>query len=133
MRGMGHAAGHHPGSRAPDIEEYGFPFPPSLLFLLERYTTLAAVFRITFHKFQADFLFRQWRRPYVDPEHVTKPDVFTDALVHHVFVDAASPWINGIGADRKILVFEHAPRTDHLCALGFVSVDQELIFHSWTS
>jgi hypothetical protein len=44
-------------------------------------------------------------------------------------VDAASSWIDRVGTYRKVLVLEHTPDADDLEPLGFVSVDQKVIWH----
>jgi hypothetical protein len=56
--------------------------------------------------------------------------VFAHALVHHLFVHAASA---GIAPERphwKILVPEFTPSAEDLDSLGFVRVDQEVELHA---
>ena len=66
---------------------------------------------------------------HVDTEHRPKPDIFADALVHHVLVHTAPASIGRVGAHGQILVSEHAPGANHLDALGLVSLNQKLVSH----
>src|SRR5262245_35266647 len=109
MSGVRHTAGHHPGPRPAYVEKRRLAFPPRIVLVPQRGQTLPAVFLLTAHEFQPDFLFWQWRRAHVDTEHRSKPGVLADTLMHHMLMETTPARIGRVGAYRQILVGEHAP------------------------
>ena len=106
--------------------------PTSLVLVPHDGQALLAVFPVLPHEFQSDFIFWQRRRSDVNAEHGPKPDVFADTLMHHMFVETASPRIGRVRPDRKILVGEHTPCTNHLDALRLVILRLEIRISSRT-
>jgi hypothetical protein len=130
---MRQTASHHPRSGALHIEELRQLFPPELVFLPKYSEPLAAMFRVAFHEPDAGFLFRKRRGIDFDAQHVAKPQVLAHALMHHLFVHAASARIAVLRPYWKLLILELAPYADHLDALGFVSFDQKIVLHNYAS
>jgi hypothetical protein len=77
---------HYPRPRSLYIEKLRLPFPPPLVLGSQRLEPLSAALGISPHELHPDLFIRQRRRPYVDPRHRPKPEVFADALMHHVLV-----------------------------------------------
>ena len=77
----------------------------------------------------AGFLVRERRSADVDAQHGAEPRVLAHALVHHVFVNAASARIGLQRSHRKVRVLELTPDAEDLHALGFVGVDQKFVVH----
>jgi len=127
---MGQPSRDHPGSRSRNVEKLCFAFPPGRLGAPKRGETSSTVFRVPSHEFQPRFFFRQRRRSDVDIEHRSEPEILTDTLMHHVFMDTTAARIGLIGARGQVLVTEHAPHAEHLHALCFIHVDQKVISHS---
>ena len=128
LSGVGHPPGHHPSPRAWYIEEGDDFFPPWFSFrLLQSLQAFSAALRIKGHELPTDLAGRQWSHADVDTQDRPKPQIFTDALMHHVLVNAAPPRVTAVRPDWKMLVFEHTPDTDDLHQLGFVGLQQKIV------
>jgi hypothetical protein len=68
-------------------------------------------------------------RAYIDPQHIAKPEILTNALMDHLLSYAASSGVIGPGAHREVVVREFAPDADHLDAFRFIGFYQEVVFH----
>src|SRR5262245_561664 len=100
---------HGPGSRPHDIEELRLLLPPSLIRLTEPFEPTSAVLRVALDELRADFtLGKRWRSD-VDAEHVPKPGVLADTLMHHLLVYAPAPRIVVLRTHREVLVAELTP------------------------
>src|ERR1700756_5370968 len=129
MRGMSHAASHHPRSRSSHVEKRCLSFPPSFILTPQHGQTFSAVFFVAPHEFQPDLLFRKRWCPDVYIKHCPEPGILAHTLVHHVLMKIPPALVRTIGPNRKIIVREHAPRTNHLNALCLIGLDQKVVFH----
>src|SRR5688572_10973407 len=107
-------------------------FPPRFLSLAQLSETPSAVLGVEPNEFQSGFVQRQRRCSYVDAQHVAKPGVLADALVHHLFVHAPSARITAPRTNGEIGVDELAPDADDLDALRGVSINEEIVGHKVT-
>ena len=130
LRGVSDAPGNDPRPRAWHIEKRDHLFPPGLSLLTKSGQALSAIFGVTGHKLPANFPRRQGRRAHINAEHVSKPEIFTHALMHHVLVKTAPSCIGRVGPSRKVFIFEHAPHAENFDPLGFVGIEEEVVFHA---
>src|SRR5579863_7427394 len=109
MRGVSHAARHHPSAGAGDTEEGNHLFPPWLGRCLQYGQALGAVLGIALHELPANLARGQRWRFHINAENGSKPEVLADALMHHLLVHASSARIGSIRPDWQLIVAEHAP------------------------
>ena len=84
---------------------------------------------VSLHELESNLAFRKRRRSDIDTKHRSKPRIFADALVHHLFLNAASAWIVMLWPHGEILVSELAPDTEDFHTFGGVTVDKEVVPH----
>src|SRR6266436_1611894 len=123
------SANHDPCPGTWHNKKFCFGLPPGAVFRSQRCEPLSAVFRVTLHKFQSSLGRGQWRRANVNSEHADKPQVFTHALMHHLFAHAAPSRVPRPWAHRKIRIPEFAPHANDLDALGFVRFNKKFVSH----
>jgi erythrin-vacuolar iron transport family protein len=129
MSRVRNAADHDPRPAARDLEELDPVFPPAFFLAPQDIQSLSGVLRVPGDEAKPVLHGGQGRRLDMNPEHAAKPQVFADALVHHLLPHASAAAVDCMGPGRKILIAEHTPNTDHFEPLGFVGVHQELIAH----
>src|SRR5260370_18785897 len=129
VRCVRNSADHDPRPGARHIKKVCFGLPPGNVFRPQRREPLSAVFRVTLHKFQSSLGRRQWRRANVNSEHADKPQVFTHALMHHLFAHAAPSRVPRPWPHRKIRIPEFAPHANDLDALSFVRFNKKSASH----
>jgi len=134
MRRMRNPPHHDPSPRPRHVKEFDLLFPPSCVFRFQRRQPLPAVFHISRDEIHPGLLLRQWRRTYINPEHVAEPQVFTHALMHHLLQHAAPSRVGTSRPDDQVLIRELAPHTYNLDPFCCVRLNQECISHGgWHS
>ena len=66
---------------------------------------------------------------HIDAQHVAEPQIFADALMNHLFVNAAPAGVVVARSARKIFVTKFAPGADDFDSFGFVGFYQEVVSH----
>src|SRR5262249_48888133 len=130
LSGVGDPSSHDPRPGPLYVKEPGCRLPPLVGPFPQSGLPLSAILCIATHELQAGFSRWEWRGAHIEAEHVDKPQVLADTLVHHMLVDAPPSRIRRIRADRQVFVFEHAPNAYNLYPLGLVSLDEKVVFHS---
>src|ERR1700683_2040878 len=108
---MRDSSGHNPCPRASRIEKCGFTLPPRFVFFSERSEPFATVLCITLDEFQTCFLPGKRWRANINCQHRAKPQIFADALMHHLLPDNAHAWITCSRTHRKVSIREFTPHT----------------------
>src|SRR5208337_2150494 len=85
MCSMCYSSQHNPSPCSCDVKKGHLNFPPGFILFFKSGEPLSTIFSIPLYKFDTCFRFRQGRRSYINTEHIAKPLVFTQTLMHHVF------------------------------------------------
>src|SRR4051812_39778452 len=93
MRCVRQASCYHPGVRSSNVEERRDLLPPRVVSLPEALDAPGTVLGVPCHEFDASLMVGEWRRPDINAEHGPEPGVLADALMHHVFMNAAAAWV----------------------------------------
>src|ERR1700694_795329 len=93
MSGMCDSPHHYPRARSSCIKKTCFGLPPGYVLRAQHCQALPTVLGVALHEFQPSLRCRKRRRIDVNSKNVDEPQIFADALVHHLFVHAASSWV----------------------------------------
>ena len=129
MRCVRDASDDDPRPQPGRIEEAGLALPPGFRLRPQRVQSLGGTRGISLDEIESALDLRKRGHTGPDAQHRPKPQVLTDALVHHLFVHAATTSVRGMRTNREVLIAKHAPDTEHLEALRFVRLDKESISH----
>jgi hypothetical protein len=123
------AARHYPGFGALHIEKGSLRLPPVVIRTAKARQSSGAVFRIQPDELEPAFLVRKRRGIHIHTQHGAEPHSLAHALMHHVFVHAASARIVRVRPHWQVLVLELAPHAQDFDAFGLVALDEKIVFH----
>src|SRR5512143_3353844 len=129
MSRMCYPSHHYPGPCSFNIKKRGLLFPPVFFLFPENDQPLSGILSISFYEFEPHLSRGQGRCTDINAEHVAKPFVLTHTLMNHMLTRVSISSEQWMGADRKILIPEHAPNVQGLKPLDVIGIHKKIILH----